>query len=138
MKNKKVLLGLLVMMIVGTNSLVYAQGPRTKCVQNETQTQSQSLAELYHKAGLDKPEVIINTLATLGIGEQDLKQAIEQGKKVYEILQEKEITLEAFKKALTQEYAVRIKQATKDKAITKKEAKTLTKLLKERMDTWEV
>ena len=138
MKYKKVILALIVMMMVGTNSFVYGNEPKAKCVQNESQTQQESLAELYHKAGLDKPEVIIHTLANLGISEEDLKEAIGQGKKVYEILQEKEITLEAFKKALSQEYASRIKQATKDKIITKKESRTLTKLLKERMDSWKV
>lgn len=138
MKYKKIVLALLVMMIVGSNSFVYANEGKTKYVQNQNHAQSQNLPQLYKKAGLDKPEVIINTLAALGISEQNLKQAIEQGKKVYEILQEQGITLEAFKKALTQEYAIRIKQATKEEVITKKEAKTLTKLLKERMDTWEV
>lgn len=141
MKNKIVLLTLLVM-LVGTNSFVYANEGIVKRVQNENQQESQkrqeSLAELYHKAGLDKPEVIIHALADLGISDQDLQEAIKQGKKIYEVLQEREITLEAFKNALSKEYTARIKQATKDKVITKKEAKTLIKLLDERMNAWEV
>lgn len=141
MKNKIVILALLVM-IVGTNSFVYASEGIARRVENENQQENQkleeSLAELYHKAGLDKPEVIIHTLVSLGISDQDLKEAIEQGRKIYEILQERKITLEAFKNALSKEYTIRIKQATKDKVITKKEAKTLTKLLKQRMDAWKV
>ena len=141
MKNKIVVLALLVM-IVGTNSFVYASEGIARRVENENQQENQklveSLAELYHKAGLDKPEVIIHTLVSLGISDQDLKEAIEQGRKIYEILQERKITLEAFKNALSKEYTIRIKQATKDKVITKKEAKTLTKLLKQRMDAWKV
>ena len=141
MKNKIIALVLLVM-IAGTNSFVYANQANIKAVQNENQQENQkqeeSLAELYHKAGLDKPEVIINVLANLGVSDEDLKEAIKQGKKIYEVLQEREITLEAFKNALSKEYAIRIKQATKDKVITKKEAKVLTKMLEERMNAWEV
>lgn len=141
MKNKIVVLALLVM-VVGTTSFVYASEGIARRVENENQQENQkleeSLAELYHKAGLDKPAVIIHTLVSLGISDQDLKEAIEQGRKIYDILQERKITLEAFKNALSKEYTIRIKQATKDKVITKKEAKTLTKLLKQRMDAWKV
>lgn len=142
MTYKKVILTLLVMMMVGTSSFAYADQPRVNYVQNNNQSpqenQQESLAELYHKAGLDKPEVIVNTLVTLGISNEDLKEAIAQGKKVFEMLQENEITLEAFKNALSKEYAIRIKQAIKDGVITKKEARTLTKMLKQRMNEWEV
>jgi len=140
-KNKIVILTLLAM-IIGTNSFVYANEGNIKRMQNENQQENQkqqeSLAELYHKAGLDKPEVIIHSLASLGISDEDLKEAIQAGKKIYEVLQERKITLEAFKDALSKEYTIRIKQATKDKVITKKEAKVLTKLLEQRMDAWKV
>lgn len=150
MTYKKVILTLLVTMMVGISSFAYADQPRVNDVQNGNQNngqspqisqqknQQESLAELYHKAGLDKPEVIMNTLVSLGISNEELKKAISQGKKVFEMLQENEITLEAFKDALSKEYTIRIKQAIKDEVITKKEARTLTKMLKQRMNEWEV
>ncbi len=110
---------------------------------NKTETVSeepsaQSLAELYHKAGLDSPEIIINTLANLGISGDELQEYIGQGKKINDILKEKQVPMVKFKKALTKEYRCRIKKATKDKVITKKEAKILTDLLNEKMNKWEI
>ncbi len=142
MKHKKVILGFLVMLIVGTNSFIYAGDKPLQCVeeenQQEHQRQQESLAQLYHKAGLDKPEVIISTLERLGISNEDIQEAIEQGKKIFEVLQEKEITQKAFKNALSEEYDVRIKQARRDRIITRREAKLLRKLLQQRMDAWKV
>lgn len=137
MKYKRVIMILLLALTVGSNGFVYASNSTTpESIQSENA--EQSLAELYNKAGLDSPEVIINTLAALGISTEELQEAVGQGKKVYDILQDKEITMVNFKKALTKEYKSRITQARKDKIITRKEAKVLTDLLKERMNQWEV
>lgn len=143
MKYKKIMIGICMGIIVGTNSFVYANTTRSKHLVTQTQEtpsttdqQQEGLSELYHKAGLDKPEVIINTLLRLGITNEELKAQIGQGKKIYDIIQEKNITLDQFKKALSKEYSATIKQAIKDDKITKEEGAQLTKLLKERMSRW--
>ncbi len=133
---KKVVITFLAVILMGTNSYVYANQTTPPAIQVETH--DESLAELYHKAGLDSPEVILNTLADLGITREELQGYVGQGKKIYDILQEKEITMDSFKKALTKEYKSRIKASTKNKVITKKEAKVLRDLLKERMNKWEI
>lgn len=146
MKYKKIIMNFLAVILIGSNTIIYANEPRqlvsqTGLTQDEPvqeEPTTQSLAELYHKAGLDSPEVIINTLATLGISKEELQECVGQGKKIYDILQDKQIAMAKFKKALTKEYRSRIKKATKDKVITKNEAKILTDLLNERMGKWEV
>ncbi len=136
MTGKKIILTFLAIMLIGTSQFVYADEASPPAIQMEET--EEGLAKLYHKAGLDSPEVIINTLEALGISREDLQTYVGQGKKIYDILQEKEVTMVKFKKALTKEYQSRIKEATKYKVITKKEAKRLTDLLKIRMKEWEI
>ncbi|HHX59743.1 MAG TPA: hypothetical protein GX707_03235 [Epulopiscium sp.] len=136
MKYKKVVLIVLTIMLVGTNSFAYANEMNQKSNQNET-TQ-EALAELYHRAGLDNPQIIINSLGRLGISQEELQEYVGKGKKIYDILQEKQVTPAKFKKALTKEYKCSIKEAEKNKVITKEEAKTLMELLKEKMCKWEI
>lgn len=137
MKGKRIVLTILTLMLMGTNSFVYAN-ETTSPPPIQMEAPEAGIAELYHKAGLDSPEVILNTLANLGITKEELKGYMGQDKKIYDILKEKEITQANFKKALTKEYRCRIKEAVKTKVITKKEGKALTKLLNERMKMWEV
>lgn len=144
MKCKKLIMSICILMIVGTNSLVYAKEvniqnqvvTREQNSVTQSQSENESLAQLYHKAGLDSPEVILNTLTSLGISNEELKAAINEGIKIYDLLQQKNITVDEFKKALSKEYNIRIKQAVKDKIITKEEGTQLKKLLKERMSRW--
>ena len=133
---KKIILTFLALILMGSSSFVYANETSPQAIQSETS--EETLGELYHKAGLDSPEVILNTLANLGISREELQEYVGQGKKIYDILQDKEIRTDQFKKALTKEYRCQIKKATKDKVITKKEAKILTNLLKEKMKSWEM
>lgn len=140
MKNKKVILTLLTIMLMGTNSFVYADErngqPRQQTEISQSSTTEQNIAEIYNRAGLNSPEVIINTLANLGISNEELQKYVGQGKKIFDIIEEREITMIDFKKALTQEYKSQIKRATKNDLITRKEAKMLTSLLKEKMANW--
>ena len=140
MKNKKVILTLLTIMLMGTNSFVYADErngqPRQQTEISQSSTTEQNIAEIYNRAGLNSPEVIINTLANLGISNEELQKYVGQGKKIFDIIEEREITMIDFKKALTQEYKCQIKRATKNDLITRKEAKMLTSLLKEKMANW--
>ncbi len=131
MHYKKVIVTFLAIMIIGSNSFVYANEMNQQSIQ--TETSQESLAELYHKAGLDSPEIIIKALDNLGISKEELQAYIGQGKKVCDILQERDISTISFKKELKKEYSCKIKEAAKNKVITKKETKVLTDLLKERM-----
>lgn len=141
MRFKKVILTFLAILLVGANSIVYAdpvESVEPEANQSDTVEESQSLAELYHKAGLDSPEVIISTLARLGISREELEEYVGQDKKIYDIIQEENISMRRFKRALTKEYRCRIRQASKDQIITREEAKVLNNLLKERMSQWEI
>lgn len=137
MSCKRIIVTFLAIMLMGTHSFVYAGQTSPPAIQVEP-TETESLAELYNKAGLNSPQIVINTLNNLGISEEELQGYVGQGKKIYDILQEKEVTMRQFKRALTKEYQCRIKEATKEKVITRKEAKRLRDLLKERMSEWEV
>lgn len=139
MKWRRVMLTLLAITLIGSNVFVYANEIKTAPTQNEaSESEEKSLAELYHQAGLDSPEVIINTLVSLGISQEEIKQAVDEDKKIYDILQEKEVPMKEFKRALNKEYRCRIRDARRAKLITRKEARLLTNLLKERMKNWEV
>lgn len=140
MKFKKVLLTLLAIMLIGAQTLAYADeiAPEGRPAPTQSEEAQENLGEIYHRAGLDSPEVIINTLANLGISSEELQEAVGQGKKINDLLEEKKITPKKFKKALTKEYRCRIKKAAQMKVITKEEAKILNDLLKEKMNKWEV
>lgn len=140
MRYKKAILTFLALVLIGSSSVAYADTVSPEATQSETnqtsETGEESLAELYHKAGLDSPEVIISTLGRLGITKEELQAYVGQDKKIYDIIQEENISMRRFKRALTKEYRCRIRQATKDQVITKEEAKVLNDLLKERMKAW--
>ena len=55
MKYKRIILAILLAMTMGSNGFIYANGARVEYAQS--QEVEESLAELYHKAGLDSPEV---------------------------------------------------------------------------------
>lgn len=133
---KKVMITFLALILMGSSSFVYANETSRPAIHSEAT--EEALGELYHKAGLDSPEIILSTLADLGISRKELQEYVGQGKKIYDILQDKEIKTDQFKKALTKQYSCQIKKATKDKVITKKEAKILTNLLKEKMKSWDI
>ncbi|NLI89049.1 MAG: hypothetical protein GX366_01375 [Epulopiscium sp.] len=141
MKYKKSILIFVAIICMGSNVFVYAGQTTPPSIQSESSEDggsSSSLAELYHKAGLDSPEVIINTLLSLGISKEEIRESAEEGKKIYDILQEKEVPMKKFKSALNKEYKLRIREARKFNVITREEAKILTDLLRERMKNWEV
>ena len=136
MKGKKAILTLLALILLGTNSLVYANVTSPPAIQCEMS--QEDFAELYNKAGLDRPEIIINTLAALGISKEELQGYMGQGKKICDVLEEKEIAPIEFRDALAKEYRCAIKRARKSKVITRKESKVLNRLLEQKMANWDV
>ncbi len=85
---------------------------------------------------IDNFKIIQQALITLGIPQDELEAQIKEGKKLVEVLETADIPIKKFKKQLYKEYTKAIKEGTKEGKLTKEEAKTLKKAIKEKVDSW--
>lgn len=86
---------------------------------------------------LDNFKVIQCTLNKLGVSNTELDGLIKQGKSLSDVLREKKINTNKFKRTLMKEYNCAIKDALQAKKISKDEAKMLKSTIKQKVKGWQ-
>ncbi len=85
---------------------------------------------------IDNFKIISTCLEKMGVTPQALEGMIKEGKKLPDVLTEREISIKRFKKALIKEYNTVIRQGVADERLTVEEAKVLRKAIKEKVMCW--
>ncbi|ONI46439.1 hypothetical protein AN641_00210 [Candidatus Epulonipiscioides gigas] len=108
----------------------------TREVKKDSQTEKKDVKDENAAFTIDNFKIIQASLITLGIKQEDLEIQIKEGKKLVDVLEQGEIPVKKFKKQLVKEYSKAIKEGQKEGKLTKEEAKTLKKAIKEKVDGW--
>ncbi|OON95560.1 MAG: hypothetical protein ATN31_10755 [Candidatus Epulonipiscioides saccharophilum] len=85
---------------------------------------------------IDNFKIIQSALITLGVKQEDLEIQIKEGKKLVDVLDSADITIKKFRKQLIKEYSKVIKEGKKAGQLTREEAKTLKKAVKDKVESW--
>ncbi|MEG1278034.1 MAG: hypothetical protein RSD26_08550, partial [Cellulosilyticaceae bacterium] len=88
------------------------------------------------KFTIDNFKIIQQSLEKLGVSPSELDTMIKQGKKLIDVLNEKDISVNKFRKVLYKEYCLTIKAGVKNKQITKEEGKLLEAAIKQKVMSW--